>query len=86
MTWAEAVEAMKCGRYVRRPHWGKHDLIRFTDDKVLFPNNSEKRSVLFIEENVEVNFDFILNDVCADDWIVDQLIWDEDNKKWEVIS
>jgi hypothetical protein len=85
MTWAKAVEAMRCGRFVRRPHWGKHDLIRFTDDQVLFPNNSEKRSVLYIEENKTVNFDFILNDVCADDWVIFERIWNEDNRKWEVM-
>ena len=52
----------------------------------MFPNNSVKRSVLYIEENKTVNFDFILNDVCADDWVIFEHIWNEDNKKWEVVE
>jgi hypothetical protein len=85
MTWTKAVEAMKSGRWVRRPHWAKQDIIRFTDEQVLFPDNSEKRSVLFIEENKTVNFDFILNDVCADDWIVSELMRNEDDTKWIMV-
>ncbi len=85
MTWAEAVQAMKRGRWVRRPHWAKHDIIRFTDDHVFFPDKSERRSVLFIEENKSINFDFILNDVCADDWVLSPLMRNEDDTKWIIV-
>ena len=81
MTWTEAVDAMKNGHFVRRSHWGRFDIIRFKNEKIEFPNNSQKRSCLFSEENVSVDFNFILEDLCATDWVISEFTLDK-NDKW----
>lgn len=64
MTWIEAVEAMKKGKWVRRESWDTTWLIRLED------NHGETiiRDTGFMLTGDFFWDDFVINDVFATDW------------------
>ena len=85
MTWTEAVEAMRDGRFVRCVGWEKNSIIRMSETLIEYPRDSVRGSCLISEDKKDVNFSFILNDLCADDWVVSEFILQPDGK-WKVVN